>query len=475
MIACKANSDQATLATRLIHLGGVLPDSSLLWPRQTAKGSALAGVLALAVAATCTVSPTRAVGQSGPTDLERAFQATVQNPNDPEAAFRYARLAAAAGQPQAAIAALERVLRINPRLDNVRLELASLYYSVGSNDLAALYARQALNSPDIPPEVAERARQLLALADTGSRRSRFSGTAFAGVRYDTNATEQPLAGVVTLNNQPINLGPNATGRYSWSSVLSTRLTHQRDLGLQRQANWETNLGLYDQRYGQIPREYDLNAGTLDSGPEVEISRFGAGVLTVRPFVSGTYVLYGDAYYAGFFGGGGSLQFLSREWTLRLTGILQATNYQNSSFRPTARDNTGGNGSLSASIGYSFGPTTQLTAIVGVSENSTRQEYLNNWGGFGVLAFGTTFTVGTYQLGASTRVGYRRFQYGGPDPFLDPGITRNDRRYEAGATLVAPITGQLALTLEYDYLNVKSNIELFEYDNHTTILGLRVNF
>jgi tetratricopeptide (TPR) repeat protein len=475
MVACKANSTLAIIAARLIHLGGALRVFGV--PRQglSAERNGFAPVLVMALAAICAASPARVLGQTGPTELDRAFQATVQNPNDPEAAFRYARLAAAAGQPQAAIAALERVLRINPRLDNVRLELASLYYSVGSNDLAALYARQALNSPDIPPEVAERARQLLALADTGSRRSRFSGTAFAGVRYDTNATEQPLAGVVTLNNQPINLGPNATGRYSWSSVLSTRLTHQRDLGLQREANWETNLGLYDQRYGQIPREYDLNAGTLDSGPEVAISRLGSGILSVRPFVTSTYILYGDAYYAGFYGGGGTLQWLSREWTLRLTGILQATNYQNSGFRPTARFNTGNTGSLAATIGYSFGPTTQLTAILGVSENSTRQEFLNNWGGFGVLSFGTTFTIGTYQFGASTRVGYRRFQYDGPDPFIDPNVTRNDRRYEAGATLVAPITSQLALTLEYDYLNVKSNIELFEYDNHTTILGLRVNF
>ena len=66
---------------------------------------------------------------------------------------------------RAAIAALERILRADPSLDNIRLELAWLYLAAGSPDVAAVYAREALSSPNIPPDVAVRARELLAGAE----------------------------------------------------------------------------------------------------------------------------------------------------------------------------------------------------------------------------------------------------------------------------------------------------------------------
>ncbi|WP_431267332.1 hypothetical protein [Dankookia sp. P2] len=55
--------------------------------------------------------------------LDAAFAAMMRQPGDADATLAYAREAAARGQTRAAIAALERLLRINPRLDNIRLEL----------------------------------------------------------------------------------------------------------------------------------------------------------------------------------------------------------------------------------------------------------------------------------------------------------------------------------------------------------------
>ena len=109
-------------------------------------------------------------GQPASADpVAAAFAEVMANPGDPDAALRYARLLAANGQVRPAIAALERILRLNPRLDNIRLELASLYLAAGSPDVATLYAEQALASPAIPADVAARARQLLASAEKALR------------------------------------------------------------------------------------------------------------------------------------------------------------------------------------------------------------------------------------------------------------------------------------------------------------------
>lgn len=410
--------------------------------------------------------------------LDAAFARMMQNPSDPAAAFAYARAAVEAGQPQAAIAALERVLRVNPRLDNIRLELASLYLAVGQPDLAAVAAREALASPDIPPEVAERARRLLAQADQGSSRSRFSGTIFAGARYDTNANAQPTGPVVFFSPQvgaPVTgaLPPGTAGASSWSSVLSGRFNHQYDLGLQREGTLESNLSLYDQRYGAIQRAYDIFISEVDIGPRIGVATLEGGNLSLRPFATATMIAYQDRLYAGLYGGGltAELKLVDR-WTVGLTGIYQGGSYQNSGFRPRARDYTGTSNSLALSVAYDFGPTTRASLTVGRSEANTRQRYLDYAGQFALFSIGSTFTIGTYQFGAAVRGGWRQFNYDGPDPSIDPGTTQRTRRGNAGATLVLPITGQIAATIEFDYLKQTSNIPNYAYDNYATVLGLR---
>jgi predicted Zn-dependent protease len=121
-------------------------------------------------------------------------------PGNPDAAIDYARIAASRGETRAAIAALERVLRANPALDNIRLELASLYLAAGSPDVAAVYAQEALKSPNIPPDVAVRARELLATAEKRSARSLLTGSIFLGPRWDSNATQATAAATVSAFN-----------------------------------------------------------------------------------------------------------------------------------------------------------------------------------------------------------------------------------------------------------------------------------
>ena len=102
------------------------------------------------------------------------------HPADPDLAVRYARVAAEHGQTRAAIAALERVLRLHPELDNLRLSLASLYYAENNPALASVYANQALKAENIPPEAAEQGRALANTAASAAGRSKFAGSVSAG-------------------------------------------------------------------------------------------------------------------------------------------------------------------------------------------------------------------------------------------------------------------------------------------------------
>ena len=120
------------------------------------------------------------------------------HPSDLDLAVRYARIAAANGQTRAAIATLERVLRLDPTLDNIRLMLASLYYAENNPALSSVYAKQALAAQHIPHEAAEQGRALATPAARAASASKLEASVFAGARHDSDAnqaTSMPTIGV----------------------------------------------------------------------------------------------------------------------------------------------------------------------------------------------------------------------------------------------------------------------------------------
>src|SRR4051794_34603931 len=60
------------------------------------------------------------------------------------------------GDYEAAIGALERLLFYNPDLARVRYELGSLYYRLGSYEMAARYFKEALANPMLDRATQER-------------------------------------------------------------------------------------------------------------------------------------------------------------------------------------------------------------------------------------------------------------------------------------------------------------------------------
>lgn len=439
------------------------------WRRRAA-----AGVLILSAAAT----PVAAQEVS----LDQAFAQMMARPGDPDLAMRYARIAAARGEVRSAIVALERVLRINPSLDNVRLELASLRLAEGSPDLAGALATEALRSPDMPEAVAPRAAALQAQADRSAARSLLEINLFAGLRYDSNANEATALGTVPVFVPVLQdffqIDTPVRGRSDWSAVLGARVYHRYDLGLQREGAWETNFSAFEQRFARIPRAYDLSLVTFDTGPRIGIADFddGAALLGIRPFVSLGWLGYGGRTYSNLYGGGASLELrVPPRWTVELTWASRFGNYQNTDFRPTARDFTGTEHNLSVTAGYLVDENTRISAGLYLVRGGARQTYYDRdgWGAF--LAVSTAVNVTpSYAVGASARVGYRRTVFDDPDPSINPDASRRDNRYEAGVLAIFPLTRSLAVTAEYEWYSQRSNYEFYRYDNHAVTVGLRLS-
>jgi tetratricopeptide (TPR) repeat protein len=166
--------------------------SSLLDRHHIRKSSQFWSVLCYAsVLVSLTVGPSGKLAAQPESSefLDALFASMMPHPNDADAALRYAKISAARGQARVAIALLGRILRADPSLDNSCLALASLYMALGSPALATIYAREALASPQIPSDVAVRAKQLVADAQKRASRSLSQIDLFIGQRHDSDANQ----------------------------------------------------------------------------------------------------------------------------------------------------------------------------------------------------------------------------------------------------------------------------------------------
>ncbi len=144
---------------------------------------------AFLLAAPLTVELGRAFAQPPPVptpasvvanDYDALFKQMFQNPSNLEISFKFAEQAAARGDYEAAIGALERMLFFNPNLPRVKLELGVLYFKLGSWDLARGYFQDAIKGGDVPEDV--RAQVNAYLAEIARRQApyEFSALLHAG-------------------------------------------------------------------------------------------------------------------------------------------------------------------------------------------------------------------------------------------------------------------------------------------------------
>jgi tetratricopeptide (TPR) repeat protein len=120
-----------------------------------------------ATSAPATASPTQKPAEATPAEraaYDKAFQATLEKPSDPETLARFADLAVKVGDIEGAISALERLLLIDANQPEVKLELGVLYYRLGSKEAALTYLEGARSSPEASQQVRDRAEEFLKAA-----------------------------------------------------------------------------------------------------------------------------------------------------------------------------------------------------------------------------------------------------------------------------------------------------------------------
>jgi tetratricopeptide (TPR) repeat protein len=450
--------------------------------------SALLGILGVIIAtgaaAQADVAPKSAVAPAAGIDMQAVqsqrntlFRHMLEKPDDLDAAFTYAALSVQAGDLEAAISTLERMLIFAPGLPRLQLELGVLYYRLSAFETARSYFQAAISGPDVPDAVRAKVEQYLAGIDEAGKTTRFAGQIRAGYRYQTNANRAPTGGTIILNGLPFTLDGTALGSPD-SNVYGAGVFHY-SINLPSQGDTiEADLVTYGSK--QFERS-DLNVALaeLTVGPAFDLIRFGIEDAALGVYgIASTVFINGHFYSVGY---GAGTRLVTQpapglSWTLALE--YRNRDYHDSSVSPTADDRDGGELRGYTAATYVYSPTLAFTGLAYAQHDEAEVGYLAyTEAGLSAgpsISFDAPIGSGDPWI-FSPSAGFVWRQFEDPDPVVNAAERERDLEAFVGANLTIPVVDSWALLTETEYRHVDSNYSTREYDNFSVSVSIVKGF
>ena len=413
----------------------------------------------------------------------QALQAMMANIDHPERIFEFVQAAVAVNDLRGAIAALERILLLKPGLANIKLELGVLYLRLGESGLATYYIREALKAPDIPESVRVRAEDLLTRAEIATSRHVFKGLLSMAGRFDSNANAAPSTVRVfdPLVGQVIEttLQDEFTEQEDYSIQIFGDFRHRYRLDTQTGNELESNLLLFTRRYAESD-EVNTVLADLDVGPHFYFGDFFAPDISLRPYISASYLVLDDDDFLSTIGGGVHIR---KPFSTKLNGETyleyEDLNFKKSDRRPTVNNRSGPQFTLGGELTYHVFNNTVLSGGIALATIDADKDFES----FDEVS--VTFSVRQYyeapfrltqrpwNSAVSARI--RQSEYDDPDLAIDPNTTRDDTRQDYIFSTNIPLMERLALVLSAQYTDNDSNLPNNSFDNVSGSVGATWQF
>ncbi|MGR7997242.1 tetratricopeptide repeat protein [Xanthobacter sp. ZOL 2024] len=453
------------------------------WLRRAGGMGALA--LGCALGAGAHAQPATADGAGE--DAQALYQRSMRNPGDVRLAYAAAEQAVARGDYEAAIGIYERVVDFDPQLVQVRLQLARLYYRLGSYETARSYFAPLAASGQLSASERENVAAYLTEIERRLAPNQWSLYAQAGVRYQSNASYGPSSRIVIGDDVAALLPPSYAAKADGSVFGLATVRHVYDFGTQRGDVWESNLNLYYSQQFDLER---LNLGFVEfnSGPRFALLPDALPGSSVRAYGILGGVSLGGASYLGTYGVGASLLLPFHFGTLQPgpayapLGIepfveLRQRNYNDTADYPTAGLQSGEMWTLGANL---FGALTDSVRWrMRLAYNDASADV--PWYGYDNFAVDLALPIefeglwGVKRWLAIPSIGYSRYDFDAANPFVSRFITRTDDQYRVGLALDVPVHELFGVLTQVQYTWSDSALPNYQFNNFSISVGPNVRF
>lgn len=425
-------------------------------------------------------APVSAPSSDQKREYDEAFDAMMKQPANLDVLFRFATIASQTGDLEGAVSALERMLLISPDLPRVRLELGVLYYRLGSYEIARTYLQGALDSPNLPPDVRRRAEEFMAQVVNLEKPSHFSGEAFIGWRYQSNANLGPATSSVMLFGQAANLNQAAVGAPDWSVVGSLQLRHTYDFGTQDRSALETLFTAYANRQFQLST---ANVSLLDltSGPRLQIFPGIFQDVTLKPFAAAGAIWVNDTpYYASYGAGLEANALLSDRLRSVSTFTWRQQNYPNTSYLPTNSQLTGTLYTANSSLQYELTDIITLYSTGSAQRYQTAQTPSQNYtllgiGGGMAFRFQDPLFKNGLPWSINLSVNEQWWSYDAPDPTVSPTTMRYQNDTILNIVLNVPFDERTTFSVSGGRFVRAATLPNYAFENNSFMFGISRRF
>jgi hypothetical protein len=404
-------------------------------------------------------------------------------PNDPTLGRSYATLLVQSGNYEGGIAALERLL-LDPQAPvSVRVDLAILYYRLGSYVMAEGLLRQAMADGRITPELMRQVQNLLPDVARRNQVSQWDGLLMLGVRSQTNPMARAHHDWVYSGGK-LDVLPKEYQPKSGVDVQALlRLDHRYDLGHQNEAavvssllaqvvNFTSSSGSQLQ-VNQV-KPYDLHVAELTSGVRLKPMPTEMPRVSMRPYVTLTdLAAQGHSYLHGR-GAGVEMEYRADERTLLSVGYdHRRYRYAKRIDVPDAAVMGGPDSGVRVYLSRELGPGHVLSGEIKVRKHDTARPQYNHNSVETRMTYAASYISPIEGMAGywSTSVwaGVVRRNYGGPDVAVHPTVSRKDTEWRLGVAHSMPLSHGLSLLLQLEHVRGDANLPNFQNKN-TSVFG-----
>lgn len=407
-------------------------------------------------------------------NMESMKQQIAANPGNLDHYFNYAMLAKNLKNYDEAAWALENMLNRKGDLQRVKLELALIYMEVERFDQARELFTEVLQS-NPPEQVRSNVSKILAALDKRSQKHHLKTTLLAGANNDSNSNSAPGSGNVTVVDTTIPLGNGSGAREDLHYFGAISANHTYDIiNSRKQPSWRWKSTALAYHTEQTTLE-NLNIGlySLKTGPEITLNEIP---LQASATVGYQHISLDNQSYLRNPKLEGELNYLLQPDLILNYGYMwEYRDYMNSDTNTTFRNRNGNAFQHKLGMRHVLTPKDMLAYYVLLRNETSRELYLAN----DQAALNVTYTRAlTEQAFMSLTGGYRVSSYVIPDLLISTR-NREDDEFSGGITLgyrlESSYYGDFIISGGYQYRDVGSTIQNYEYDNHRFSVSVAKEF